>query len=37
MLSYIDAFRFLAFLFVAVLPLILIMRKPKGPGAGDRR
>src|SRR5215831_14674261 len=34
MLSYIDAFRLLAVLFVAVIPLILIMRKPKQGGGG---
>ena len=38
MLSYIDAFRLLSVLFVVVMPLILIMRKPKqgggGPGMG---
>ena len=38
MLSYIDAFRLLAVLFVVVMPLILIMKKPKhgggGPGMG---
>jgi DHA2 family multidrug resistance protein len=30
MLSYVDAFRLLAAMFILVLPLILIMRKPKG-------
>jgi DHA2 family multidrug resistance protein len=32
MLSYVDAFRFLSAMFVMVLPLIFIMKKPKGPG-----
>jgi len=35
MLSYVDAFRLLAAMFILVLPLILIMRKPKGPGGPD--
>ena len=34
MLSYIDAFFLLAILFLAVMPLILIMKKPKGGGPG---
>jgi DHA2 family multidrug resistance protein len=35
MLSYIDAFRLLAVLFVVVMPLILIMKRPKhGGGSG---
>jgi MFS transporter, DHA2 family, multidrug resistance protein len=33
MLSYLDAFFLLAVLFIAVLPLILIMKKPRGGGA----
>ncbi|HWZ43523.1 MAG TPA: DHA2 family efflux MFS transporter permease subunit [Candidatus Saccharimonadales bacterium] len=32
MLSYIDAFFLLAMMFVAVLPLVLIMKKPKSTG-----
>jgi MFS transporter, DHA2 family, multidrug resistance protein len=32
MLSYIDAFFLLSVLFIAVMPLILIMKKPKGGG-----
>jgi DHA2 family multidrug resistance protein len=32
MLSYIDAFFLLAVMFIAVMPLVLIMRKPKGGG-----
>jgi DHA2 family multidrug resistance protein len=35
MLSYVDAFRLLAAMFILVLPLILIMRKPKGPSGPD--
>jgi MFS transporter, DHA2 family, multidrug resistance protein len=35
MLSYVDAFRLLAAMFILVLPLILIMRKPKGPGGAE--
>jgi len=35
MLSYVDAFRLLAAMFILVLPLILIMRKPKGPGGPE--
>jgi DHA2 family multidrug resistance protein len=35
MLSYIDVFRLLAVLFVVVIPLILIMRKPKQGGGGS--
>jgi MFS transporter, DHA2 family, multidrug resistance protein len=31
MLSYLDTFRLLSAMFIAVLPLILIMKKPKGP------
>jgi DHA2 family multidrug resistance protein len=34
MLSYIDAFFLLSVLFLAVMPLILIMKKPKGGGPG---
>ncbi|HWR16045.1 MAG TPA: DHA2 family efflux MFS transporter permease subunit [Terriglobales bacterium] len=34
MVSFIHAFRFLAIMFVAVLPLILIMRKTSGKGGG---
>jgi MFS transporter, DHA2 family, multidrug resistance protein len=35
MLSYLDAFRLLAVMFIAGLPLILIMKKPKGPGGPE--
>lgn len=35
MLSYVDAFRFLSAMFVIVLPLIFIMKKPKGPGGPE--
>jgi MFS transporter, DHA2 family, multidrug resistance protein len=35
MLSYVDVFRLLAAMFILVLPLILIMRKPKGAGGPD--
>jgi DHA2 family multidrug resistance protein len=35
MLSYIDAFRLLGAMFVLVLPLLLIMRKPKGAGGPE--
>ncbi|HLW55214.1 MAG TPA: DHA2 family efflux MFS transporter permease subunit [Candidatus Angelobacter sp.] len=34
MLSYIDAFFLLSVLFIAVMPLILIMKKPKSGGGG---
>jgi DHA2 family multidrug resistance protein len=34
MLSYIDAFFLLAVMFVAVMPLVLIMKKPKGGVGG---
>ncbi len=34
MLAYLDAFFLLAVMFVAVLPLILIMKKPKGVSGG---
>ena len=33
MLAYNDLFRFLAFMFVAMLPLLFLMRKPKKGGA----
>jgi hypothetical protein len=33
MLVYNDVFRFLALTFVATLPLLLLMRKPKKGGA----
>jgi DHA2 family multidrug resistance protein len=35
MLSYLDVFFLLAGMFLAVLPLILLMKKPKGPGGMD--
>jgi DHA2 family multidrug resistance protein len=35
MLAYLDAFRLLALMFIAGLPLILIMKKPKGPGGPE--
>jgi hypothetical protein len=33
MLAYNDVFRFLALTFVAMLPLLFLMRKPKKGGA----
>ena len=33
MLAYNDVFRFLALMFVAMLPLLFLMRKPKKAGA----
>jgi MFS transporter, DHA2 family, multidrug resistance protein len=35
MLSYVDVFRLLAAMFILVLPLILIMRKPQGAGGAE--
>jgi DHA2 family multidrug resistance protein len=35
MLSYLDTFFLLSMLFIAVLPLILMMKKPKGGGAPE--
>lgn len=32
MMSFIDAFRFLGFMFLLMVPLVLIMKKPKGGG-----
>jgi MFS transporter, DHA2 family, multidrug resistance protein len=34
MLSYNDAFRLLGVLFIFMLPMIFLMRKPKGHGPG---
>jgi DHA2 family multidrug resistance protein len=35
MLSYLDTFFLLSMLFIAVLPLILLMKKPKGGGGPE--
>jgi hypothetical protein len=34
MLSFLDTFRLLAFVFLAMLPLLLLMRRPSHRGGG---